>query len=127
MRGVKRGQASTGRMKKHRDSHEFTVTAVKMANAPDVETKAVAEAVNIHPFMLSRWRKQVRDGALRGKTPKIELNRQLAVELRQLADLQQRYALLKQEHELLKKAIRFCSEARRRSLPSSTLRVASSR
>ena len=33
MRGVKRCQASTGRMKKHRYSNEFKVTAVKMANA----------------------------------------------------------------------------------------------
>jgi transposase len=49
-------------MKKPRDSHEFTVTAVKMANAPDVETKAVAEAVHIHPFMLSRWKKEYREG-----------------------------------------------------------------
>ena len=33
MRGVKRSQGSTGRMKKHRYSNEFNVTAVKMANA----------------------------------------------------------------------------------------------
>ncbi len=33
MRGVKRGQASTGRRKRPRDSHEFTVTAVRMTNA----------------------------------------------------------------------------------------------
>ena len=33
MRGVKRSQGSTGRMKKHRYSNEFKVTAVKMANA----------------------------------------------------------------------------------------------
>ena len=33
MRGVKRCQGSTGRMKKHRYSHEFKVTAVKMATA----------------------------------------------------------------------------------------------
>ncbi len=38
MRGVKRCQGSTGRMKKHRYSNEFKVTAVKMANAPEVET-----------------------------------------------------------------------------------------
>ena len=44
MRGVKRCQGSTGRMKKHRYSNEFKVTAVKMANAPDIETKAVAVA-----------------------------------------------------------------------------------
>ncbi len=35
MRGVKRGQGSTGRVKKHRYSHEFKVTAVKMATAAD--------------------------------------------------------------------------------------------
>jgi hypothetical protein len=52
--------------------------------------------------MLSRWRKQVRDGVLRGKAPKFELNRKLVTELRQLADLRHRYALLEQEHELLK-------------------------
>ena len=45
MRGVKRCQGSTGRMKKHRYSNEFKVTAVKMATAPDIETKAVAEAL----------------------------------------------------------------------------------
>lgn len=33
MRGVKRGQVSTGRLKKHRYSNEGEVTAVKMANA----------------------------------------------------------------------------------------------
>ncbi len=66
MRGVKRCQESTGPIKKHRYSHEFKVTAVKMANAPDVETKAVAEALNIHPFMLSRWKKEYREGKLKG-------------------------------------------------------------
>ena len=45
MRGVKRCQGSTGRMKKHRYSNEFKMTAVKMATAPDIETKAVAEAL----------------------------------------------------------------------------------
>ena len=66
MRGVKRCQASTGRMKKHRYSNEFKVTAVKLANAPAVETKAVAEALCIHPFMLSRWKKECREGKLKG-------------------------------------------------------------
>ena len=45
MRGVKRCQGSTGRVKKHRYSNEFKVTAVRMANARDIETKAVAEAL----------------------------------------------------------------------------------
>ena len=54
MRGIKRCQGSTGRMKKHRYSNEFKVTAVKMAITQDFETKAVADALNIHPFMCSR-------------------------------------------------------------------------
>ena len=111
----------------HRYSVEFKLSAVRLSKLPEVQVGQVAAALDLHPFMLSRWRKQVRDGKLRGKGVKIELDRKLASELRQLADLQHRYALLKQEHELLKKAIRFCSEARPRSLPSSTLRVASSR
>lgn len=41
MRGVACGQASTGRMKKHRDGNKYTVTAVRMANR-DIEAKAVA-------------------------------------------------------------------------------------
>lgn len=111
----------------HRYSDEFKLSAVRLSKLPDVQVRQVAAALDIHPFMLSRWRKQVRDGTLRGQGVKIELNRKLATELQQLADLQQRYALLKQEHELLKKAIRFCSGASARSSPSSMLRVVRSR
>jgi transposase len=53
-------------MKKHRYSNEFKVTAVKLANAPDIETKAVAEALHIHPFMLSRCKKGGPRGEIEG-------------------------------------------------------------
>ena len=66
MRGIKRCQRSTARMKMYRDRNEFKVKAVKMANAPKVETKAVAEALHIHPFMLSRRKKEVREKKLKG-------------------------------------------------------------
>lgn len=39
MKGVKQCQESTGRMKKHRYSSEFKVTAVKMASVPDIEVQ----------------------------------------------------------------------------------------
>ena len=45
MRGVKRYQGSTGRVKKHRYSHEFKVTPVTRDNARDIKTKAVAEGL----------------------------------------------------------------------------------
>ena len=34
-----------------------------MSDEPGVLIKDVAESLCIHPFMLSRWRKEVRDGA----------------------------------------------------------------
>ena len=111
----------------HRYTLEFKLSAVRLSNMAGVQVQQVAEALDIHPFMLSRWRKQVREGRLRGKHAKLELNTKLVSELRQLAQLRQRYALLKEEHELLKKAVRFCSQTRPRSSPSSTARAKDAR
>jgi transposase len=68
--------------------------------------------------MLSRWRKEVRDGQLRGAGP-VKLKVRERREIQQLSALKREYALLWEEHELLKKAIRFCSARRPRSSPSS--------
>jgi transposase len=106
---------------------EFKLSAVRLSKLRGVQIQDVAKALDIHPFMLSRWRKEYREGRLRGKSRKIVLSTRLTAELRQLSELQQRYALLKEEHELLKKAIRFCSQAKRRSLPSSRLPAPGSR
>ena len=48
-------------------SAEFKLAAVRLSRQRGVQVQAVAAALDIHPFMLSRWRKAVRDGALRGK------------------------------------------------------------
>jgi transposase-like protein len=47
--------------KVHRDSIEFNLIAVLMSEPPGVHIKDVAESLLIHPFILSRWRKQARD------------------------------------------------------------------
>ncbi len=44
--------------KVHRYSMQFKATAVRLSELPDVLIQDVAEALDIHPFMLSRWRKQ---------------------------------------------------------------------
>lgn len=67
MRSVKQCKESTSRMRKHRCSDEFKVTAVKMVNAPDIETRAVAKMLAIHPLMLSREKKEYREGKLKGR------------------------------------------------------------
>ena len=80
----------------------------------------VAEALDIHPFMLSRWRKEVRDGVLKGRAARGAIDSGPAREIQRLQALEREHAMLKEEHKLLKKAIRFCSERRRRSSRSST-------
>ena len=122
MRGAKRCQESTGRMKQHRYSNEFKLTAVKMANAPDIETKAVAEALNIHPFMLSRWKKEYREGTLKGQAhPDLKRLNHMEAAVAEGKHIRALEAALKRariENDLLKKAIQFNLERRRTASPS---------
>jgi transposase-like protein len=46
-------------------SLEFKLKAVKLSQLPGVEVQAVADALEIHPFMLSRWRKEARDAEVK--------------------------------------------------------------
>ena len=115
-----------GLKKVHRYSVEFKLTAVKLSHMPGVEVQTVANALDIHPFMLSRWRKEVRDGVLKGRARRVDLPSRSAREIKQLQALKRDYAMLREEHELLKKAIRFCSERRQRSSRSSTPSVSPS-
>lgn len=103
-----------GPRKVHRYTAEFKLKAVKLSKVEGVQVQEVAEALEIHPFMLSRWRKEVREGRIRARVRVVpEARRRQQVQ--ELARLKRQYALLKEEHELLKKAIRFCSAQRARS------------
>ena len=102
----------------YRYSEEFKATAVKLSELPDVAIQDVADALYIHPFMLSRWRKQVRDGLI--MTKGIDIDRDVAAELKELRRIKTAYERLKLEHGLLKKAIAFTSVRKATSLPSST-------
>lgn len=115
-----------GPRKVQRYSLEFKLKAVKLSQLKGVEVQAVADALEIHPFMLSRWRKEARDGVLRGrvsvppvlKTPSVR-------DMKTFQALRRAHALLQEEHALLKKLIRF-SSARKptssRSLPKNARR-----
>ncbi len=100
-----------------RYGEQFKATAVKLSSLPGVLIQDVAQALDIHPFMLSLWRKQVRDGVIVAKSAKLDV--QTKAELKRLRELEQRYKVLKEEHELLKKAIRFASDQKRKSSSSS--------
>ncbi len=102
----------------HRYSAEFKLTAVRLSQQPGIQVKTVATALEIHPFMLSKWSKDARDGRLRGRAPKAPAPGP-AREIAQLQALEAKYAALEEEHALLKKAIRFCSARKATALPSS--------
>jgi len=96
---------------------QFKATAVRLSELPDVLIQDVAQALDIHPFMLSRWRKQARERLI--VTKGVKLDDETVAELKRLRELEKKYKVLQQEHELLKKAIRFTSERNRKSSNSS--------
>jgi transposase len=99
-------------------SDQFKLTAVQLSQQPGIQVKTVAAALAIHPFMLSKWRKEAREGRLRGRA-RAAPPPGPAREIAQLAALERKYAQLQEEHDLLKKAIRFCSARRASASPSS--------
>ena len=108
--------ARAGPRKVERYGDRFKATAVKLSSLPGVRVKDVAWALDIHPFMLSLWRKQVRDGVIMARAGKLDVKTK--AELKRLKELERDYKVLREEHELLKKAIRFASEQRKRSSSS---------
>jgi len=107
-----------------RYSDEFKLAAVRLSQEPGIQVQTVAAALAIHPFMLSKWRKDAREGRLHGAAPTTPTATQTR-ELARLQQLEREYALLQEEHDLLKKAIRFCSA--RKATSSRSSRVSSSR
>jgi transposase len=109
-----------GPRKVRRYSLEFKLKAVKLSQVKDVEVQAVADALEIHPFMLSRWRKEARDGVLRGRVSVAKaVKTPPARAMKRFQTLQRAHALLQEEHALLKKLIRFTSARKPTSSPSS--------
>lgn len=115
----------SGPRKIQKYSTEFKVTAVRLSQQPGLEVQAVARALEIYPFMLSKWRKDVRDGRLRGRAKGVVPAR-LKRETQRLQQLEREHALLQTEHALLKTAIRFCSEPSVKRSRSSTRSAARS-
>ena len=106
-------------------SERFKATAVKLSQLKGVQVQDVAAALYIHPFMLSRWRKQAREGLI--VTKDVKLDREIAAELKELRRIKREYERLKIEHALLKKAIEFSSTQKAMSSSSSNTRKKSSR
>lgn len=109
----------SGRRAVCRYSDALKLTAVRSSHQPGLQVKTVAEALGIHPFLLSKWRKDVRDRVIRGRASQGPLPGP-AREIAKRQALETAYALLHDEHELLKQAIRFCPARKATRSPSST-------
>jgi glutathione S-transferase len=102
--------APVGPKKVHRYTVEFKIQAVRLSLHPEIQTQDVAHALDIHPFMLSKWKKDYREGKLKRQVKQL----QTKVEARaQVRSLERQLAALEVEHDLLKKSIRFNIEPRR--------------
>jgi len=106
-------------------SMEFKVRAVKMSFSPDIQVKQVAEGLGIHPFMLSRWRKEFREGLIQGDGKKrvCMTNLRKTAPTKQLSEtlkLKKEIERLKKENDLLKKWQRYLAEVHQNDLDSST-------
>ncbi len=79
-------------------SDEFKLTAVRLSQQPGLQVKSVAAALTIHPFMLSKWRKDAGDGRLRGRARKAPPPGP-AREIAQLQAFEKAHALLEETRE----------------------------
>ena len=109
-------------MKKHYQHHDvqFKRQAVKVANHPEIRTQDVAAALGIHPFMLSRWKRELRDGKVMIDRPKKKLRAATLKDAdERIRELERENAQLREENDLLKKLGPSGSPRRRKSLPLS--------
>ncbi|GAA6132576.1 transposase [Halopseudomonas sabulinigri] len=107
--------------KTQRYSVEFKVKAVEWSHQAHRSVKGVAEALDIHPFMLSRWRKEHREGKFamkRVKKAPVEANEKIKKQ-DEITRLKRQISELQEENEILKKFQRFQAEERRKRSDSS--------
>lgn len=101
-------------------TEEFKVKAVQLSLLENIQVKEVAATLDIHPFMLSRWRKEYREGKIvADKRKKITSIAQDIKELDRVKKLENENARLRQENDLLKKWQRFLAEEHQNDLVSS--------
>ena len=98
-------------MKYRRYDDQFKVEAVELALQPGVQTQEVAVRLGIHPFMLSRWKKEHREGRFMAKPPKGS-DAEAAELRRQIRQVQRDTRKLNEENEILKEARRFFGHRR---------------
>lgn len=108
----------------------FKLQAIKLADHPGITAIEVAESLGIHPVMLYRWRMEKKNGTLRDgypmkkKAPKKSNTKQqnhsdpateaeLLKAQKRIKELEKSLAASQEELDILKKAKRFFSKAKK--------------
>ncbi len=104
-------------------SNEFKFRVVRLTHQEGIQIKQIAEGLGLHPLMVSRWRKEVREGKLTVDDPrKVQMTLKKASHLKphddNVSKLKRENKKLKRENELLKKWQRYLAETRQKDLDS---------
>ena len=107
-------------IRKHRIyDHTFKKEAVLMSCRDGVRLKDVAEQLDIHPNMLSRWKKEMRDnGVLSKAIAKPVVSKSLKADDVRFRQLERQLADAQEENAILKKAIGIFSQTNEKSSSS---------
>jgi len=105
-------------------SADFKVKAVELSYQEGIQVQQVAAGLDIHPFMLSRWRKEYREGRIKpdGRQRVAVVKEKKPPTAKQLSEmdrLKKENARLQKENELLKKWQRYLAERHQSDLNSS--------
>ena len=87
-------------------NYQFKWTAVTLANHPDIQGCSVAEALDIHPIMLYRWKKEMKDGKISDNGKETRSKRDLEEAKKKIRKLEAENKRLREENVILKKAER---------------------
>ena len=101
-------------------SNDFKVNAVQLSFVVGITIKTVALKLDIHPFMLSRWRKEYREGIIvADKRKKVAGHSKVKKQLTNEQKLERENKQLKEELYILKKWQRFLAEEHQDDINSS--------
>ena len=101
-------------------SNEFKVKAVQLSLIEGIQVREVADTLDIHPFMLSRWRKEYREGIIvADKRKKVAGQSKAKKVLTKEQQLERENKALKEELYILKKWQRFLAEEHQEDIESS--------
>lgn len=87
-------------------NYQFKHTAVSVTHHPEIQSVHVAEALQIHPIMLYRWRQEMRAGKIKDNDKSARSITDIQEAQKENKKLKREIKQLRSENAVLKKAER---------------------